>query len=219
MANMKEKNIPNNQYKEFVRLLISGERSQCSEYAHNYFKQTNSVKALYEDVLKNSLYEVGELWEYNKISVATEHLASAIVEAILNEFYYSIVTKEKAEKTVILSCIEEEMHQIGVKMISDIFEMNRWNSHFLGANTPTKEIIDYTKLIKPDLLAVSLSIYFHLPVLEDMLQRFRKEFPLLPILVGGQAFSHGGEELLEQYNNVFYKPDLISTDSFIKKIR
>ena len=208
-----------NKHKEFVKLLISGERSQCSEYAHNYFKQTNSVKALYENVLKKSLYEVGKLWEYNKISVATEHLASAIVEAILNEFYYSIITKEKAEKTVILSCIEEEMHQIGVKMISDVFEMNGWDSHFLGSNTPTKEIIDYTKLIKPDLLAISLSIYFHLPILEDMLHRFRKEFPDLSVIVGGQAFSNGGEEVLEKYNNVFYKPDLLSTDSFIKKFK
>jgi methanogenic corrinoid protein MtbC1 len=212
-------NIENNSHKEFVKLLISGERSLCSEYAHKYFKQTNSVKALYEDVLKKSLYEVGKLWEYNKISVATEHLASAIVEAILNEFYYSIVTKEKAEKTVILSCIEEEMHQIGVKMISDIFEMNGWNSHFLGAKTPTKEIIDYTKLIKPDLLAISLSIYFHLQVLEDMLQRFREEFTDLPVLVGGQAFRHGGEEVLEQYNNVFYKPDLKTTESFINNFK
>ncbi|MGM0613386.1 MAG: cobalamin B12-binding domain-containing protein [Bacteroidota bacterium] len=205
-----------NQHKEFVKLLISGGRSRCSEYAHDYFKQANSVKALYEDVLKSSLYEIGKLWEYNKISVATEHLASAIVEAILNEFYHNIATKRKTEKTVILSCVEEEQHQIGVKMISDIFEMNGWNSYFLGANTPTKELIDYTKLVKPDLLAVSLSIYFHLPVLEEMLQKVREEFPGQPVLVGGQAFSRGGEEVLQKYKNIYYKPDLMSVESFIK---
>ncbi len=213
---MKE-NIVIDQHKEFVNLLISGERAHCSEYAHNYFKQTNSVRSLYEDVLKNSLYEVGILWEYNKISVATEHLASAIVESILNEIYHSIVPKEKTEKTVIVSCVENEQHQIGVKMISDIFEMNGWKSYFLGANTPAKELIDYIKLVKPDLLALSLSIYFHLPFFEDMLQKVREEFPDQPVLVGGQAFRHGEGEVFQKHNNVFYKPDLMSTESFIKE--
>ena len=208
--------FPNNQHKEFVELLLSGDRSRCSQYAHNYFEQTNSVRDLYENVLKPSLYDIGKLWEYNKISVAAEHLASAIVEAILNEFYQKIITKEKSEKTVIASCIEAEHHQIGIKMISDVFEMNGWNSHFLGANTPAKELIDYTKLIKPDVIAISLSIYFHLPVLENMLQTLRKEFAELPVLVGGQAFNHGGEEVLQKYKNVFYKPDLGSTEAFIK---
>jgi len=213
---MKE-NSANNQHKEFVELLLSGERLLCSEYSHNYFKQTGSLIGLYENVFKSSLYEIGKLWEYNKISVAEEHLASSIVEAILNEFYHNIAPKEKPGKIVVVSCVEEEMHQIGVKMISDIFEMKGWKSFFLGANTPVKELIDYTKLIRPDLLAISLSIYFHLPVLEDMLQRVQQIFPEQHLLVGGQAFSHGGTEVLQKYKNVFYKPDLKSTEAFIKE--
>lgn len=210
--------LTNNPHEEFVKLLISGERFLCSEYAHNYFDQTNSVRDLYENVLKSSLYDVGKLWEYNKISVAAEHLASAIVEAIINEFYYKIVTKGKIEKTVVSSCVEEEHHQVGIKMISDLFEMKGWNAHSLGANTPTKSLIDYTKLIRPDLLAISLSIYFRLPVLEGLLRQIRKEFAELPVLVGGQAFRDGGAEVLQNYKNVFYKPDLVSTESFIKEL-
>jgi hypothetical protein len=48
---MKE-DIANNQHKEFVKLLIKEERSQCSEYAHHYFKQTNSERLLYEEYQK-----------------------------------------------------------------------------------------------------------------------------------------------------------------------
>lgn len=58
---------------------------------------------LYETIIKKALYEVGELWEYNKISVATEHLASAIVEGILNEFYFKIISSDKINKTVTFS--------------------------------------------------------------------------------------------------------------------
>ena len=203
---------------EFLSALLLGNRSKCSELARNYLNNGVSIEVLYENIIKKALYEVGELWEYNKISVATEHLASAIVERILNEVYIKIISGDKINKTVIVSCVENEFHQIGIKMISDVFEMNGWNAYFLGANTPTSELVSFSKTIKPDVIAISLSIYFHLPILEKMIPVIRKEFPELPILVGGQAFRYGGQEILLKYENVIYKPDIKSTDLLIKSI-
>lgn len=211
-------NLDKNTHKEFLNLLISGNRSMCSDFAQKYIKENGSIQGFYEDILRKALYDVGKLWEDNKISVATEHLASAIVEALLNEFYSQIILNKKNNKKIIVACVENEFHQIGIKMISDIFEMNGWNAHFLGANTPTKELISFAKTIKPDMLAISLSIYFNLPILENMIQLIRKEMPNLPILVGGQAFQHGGQDVLLKYENVIYKPDLKSTELFIKNL-
>ncbi|MFO7864660.1 MAG: cobalamin-dependent protein [Salinivirgaceae bacterium] len=205
-------------HQDFLNILISGDRLRCSEFAQKYMKEKASINQLYENIIKNALYDIGELWEYNKISVATEHLASAIVEALLNELYSSITAKEKISKTVVVACVENEFHQIGGKMISDIFELNGWNAHFLGADTPTKDLIAFVQSTKPDILAISLSIYFHLPVLESMIQSIRKELTNLPILVGGQAFRHGGRDVILKYENVTYLPDLNSTDSYIKKL-
>ena len=49
-----------------------------------------------------------------------------------------------------------------------------------------------------------------------MIPIIRKEFPELPILVGGQAFRYGGQDILLKYENVIYKPDLNSTKLFIR---
>lgn len=38
---------------------------------------------MYQDLVQRSLYEVGELWERGHVSVATEHLATAITESLL----------------------------------------------------------------------------------------------------------------------------------------
>ena len=198
-----------------------GNYLECSMFARSYLNDNtsdhDSVKALYEDVFRKALYEIGELWEFNKISVATEHLASAIVESIQNELYNELALSNKSKRNVIISCIENEYHQIGLKMINDLFEMNGWNTHFLGSNTPIKELIEYSKKMNPDLVAVSLSIYFNLPLLEKFLQLAQKDIPDIPILVGGQAFRHGGHDVLTKYKNVIYKPDLESTEEFIKK--
>jgi len=209
-------NIPNVVYSNFLSALLDGNRKRCSQIISEQVKLGVPVKYLYEQVMKTALYKIGELWEFNKISVATEHLASAIVEAILNELYSEIASKQKNKKKIIVACVENEFHQIGVKIVADVFEANGWNSYFLGANTPTDELISFSKTMRPDVFAVSMSLYFHLPQLELMFQKIRAEFPEIPILVGGQAFSRGGMGVIEKYVNVWYLKDLYSIDTHIK---
>ena len=108
MKKIKEENT----YKDFFHLLISGNRPMCSDFARKYAKNNDSIQDFYENIIRKALYEVGELWENNKISVATEHLSSAIVEAVLNEFYDIIISEKKISKTVIVACVENEFHPI-----------------------------------------------------------------------------------------------------------
>jgi len=204
---------------DLLDALLRGDRKTCSQIIKKKLDSGIDIKKLYDNFIKPNLYEIGVLWEYNKISVATEHLASAIVEGILNEIYPTIISTEKNNYSVIVSCVENEFHQIGIKMVSDIFELNGWNSYYLGSNTPTNELIDFAKTIKPDILGISLSIYFHLPALETMIQKIRAEFPNLTILIGGQAFRRGGQDAILKYSNVIYLPDLEKIDMFIKNYK
>ncbi len=211
--------ISENQAKEeFLAALLNGQRDKCSQIAWTYYDQHQSLYFLYENIIKDALYKIGELWEYNKISVATEHLASAISQSILNEFYAKLIFPQAINKKVVVACVENELHQIGVKMISDVFELNGWTTFFLGSNTPTNELLRFIKLHTPDLLAISMSLYFHFPQLEKMLELFQKELPMLPILVGGQAFNKGGVEELSQYERVIFKQNIEQVDVLIKQI-
>lgn len=204
-------------YTAFLNSLLKGDRAYCSGVIRNELKKDPPILELYEQLIRKSLYEIGELWENNKISVATEHLASAIIETILNEIYPEIISTDKNGKTVVLTCVENEMHQIGIKMVNDVFELNGWMTYFLGINTPVGSLIQFTKEYQPTLLAISVSMYFHLPDLEKMIQRINNEFPELRIFVGGQAFRHGGVDVISSYKNVVYLPDLNSLDNYLKK--
>ncbi len=206
-------------HQDFLNALLKGNHSTCKTLVQSYKENHISIQELYENIIKNAMYDVGELWEFNKVSVATEHLASAIVESILNDLYEEIAVKEKGNRKVITTCVENEHHQIGIKMVSDIFEMYGWNSHFLGSNTPNTELIRFIKLIQPDLLAVSLSLYFNFPKLQQLMEMIRKEFPDLTVLLGGQAFYHGGIEIINQYDNVIFTKDIYETESFIKNFK
>ncbi len=208
----------NNYMQDYLHHLLSGNRTMCSSIAKDYIANHPSIKGLYENVFKEALYEVGLLWENNKISVAKEHLATAITEGILNELYGNLEVLEKQNKKVILTCVENELHQVGVKMVADIFEMNGWDSYFLGTGIPINELIKYIKEENPRILAISMSIYFNYQQLVKMLELLKLEFPELSIIIGGQAFTHKKDGDFKKIEDIKYISNLYDLDNYLKTI-
>lgn len=202
----------------FLNALLSGDRAAGSLIVHQQLKNNVPVQHIYEQIIREALYSVGELWEYNKITVAEEHLATSVSEAIMNELFFNIISRKRLQKKALLGCVENEQHQVGIKMVADIFEMKGWDAVFLGANMPVNELIAYARKTPFDLIALSASIYFHLPNLINMISNIREAFPSLPLLVGGQAFRHGGKEMLEDDPYTFLLPDLFALETFIENI-
>jgi len=200
----------------FLENLLSGNRTVCSEITHRYLDINPSIEDLYEELFRSSLYQVGKLWETNKISVATEHIATAITEGLLNELYERIISQKRQHKSVVLACVENELHQVGIKMVGDIFEKNGWESFFLGAGIPTGELLRFMQQAKPNVLAISLSVYFNLPNLLKMLNAIRIDFPALPILLGGQAIGLLTPERLPENCRIF--SDLHQLETYIEEL-
>jgi MerR family transcriptional regulator, light-induced transcriptional regulator len=189
-------------YEQYLLNLLSGQRAQCARVVADLMNGGMPVKRLYTDLFQRSMYQVGELWEYNKISVSVEHLATSVTESLIAMTYPAIFGAEHVNKTAIVSCGSNEHHQIGARMVADIFELNGWNSHFLGANTPADDLIALVGDKKPDILALSLSVYHNLDPFVRTLEEVTAAFPDLPVLAGGQAFRWGGEDLGDQFPGV-----------------
>ena len=161
---------------------------------------------------------MGELWETNRISVAKEHLATAITEGLLNLTYPRLFerTSNQSRKTSVISCAANEFHQIGGKMVADLFELNGWNGHFLGANTPVDHMLEYIQETKPELVGLSLSVYFNIESLKKGVEAIRTNFKNLDIFVGGQAFRWGGRDIIKRYTGTEYIPSLDALEKSIK---
>lgn len=163
---------------EFLLILLNGERQRGMDLVNELLAENRGVQQIYEEVIKPAMYKVGELWEAGTISVASEHLASAIVESILGQLYYRVITSSgRKGKVAVISSVEQEVHQIGAKMVSDVFELNGWTSHFLGANTPIEELIKFLEKINPNTLGLSVSINLHIYYLEKTIKKVREKFP------------------------------------------
>jgi methanogenic corrinoid protein MtbC1 len=154
------------------------------------------------------MYRVGELWEVDEISVAREHMATAITESLLSATYPYLFSGEHTEKKTIISCTANEYHQLGGKMVADIFELNGWDAHSLGANTPTADLISLIEEIKPDLVGLTLAVHYNLPSLKTTLEAIRGNYQNLEILVGGHAFAYGGTDILKKISGTSYLESL-----------
>ncbi|KFE68320.1 cobalamin B12-binding domain-containing protein [Hyalangium minutum] len=140
-------------------------------------------------IIQPAQYEIGRLWQENRISVAQEHLATAISQLALSHLYRHLPRDPSNGKVVMVACVEGEMHEVGARMASDFLEMAGFDVRFLGANVPTGHLARMVREQTPDLLALSVSMTYHLPALRTALDQVRALAPRLPIAVGGLAFT------------------------------
>jgi len=194
--------LPAPVYERYLEALLAGERENCAAVVHELRSAHVPLRAMYVDLFQRSLYRVGELWEHNRISVATEHLATAITERMVTQVQPEVFAGQRRERSVVVACVADEYHQLGGRMAADLFELHGWRGYFLGANTPHESLLKMIAQRRPALVGLSLSISFNLPSLLTALDAVRGSFPDLPVIVGGQAFRWGGARRLSRYDQV-----------------
>ncbi|HQC71868.1 MAG TPA: cobalamin-dependent protein [Candidatus Competibacteraceae bacterium] len=199
---------------DFLAALLDGDRSRCLALTEQVLRSGIPVLTLYQDLYQSALYQIGELWASNRISVAREHLATALVEGLLNQVYPRVIAPHRVHRRIVVASVEGELHQIGAKMVCDVFEMHGWDAFYLGADMPTCELLHLLREQCPDLLGLSLSVYLHLNTLLHMLDAVRAEFPILPILIGGQGLRQVGPSLVLG-PAVHYVADLDALNRFV----
>lgn len=132
----------------------------------------------------------------------------------MNDLYYNMKQKKKTWYKAVISGVESEEHQVGSKMVSDIFERMGWDTFFLGGNTPLNDLISFIEENKPDVAGLSISVYFNMPCLIKAVEFIKGAFPDLKIIIGGQALYNKGNEIAEKYG-AYYIKDLYDLEKYI----
>lgn len=192
----------------YQKNLIEGNRAECSKIVKELLEADVPILNLYEDLFRKSLHNVGKLWEYNQISVAIEHMATSITESLINMTYPYMFRQEKNGKRAIVACVPGEYHQIGSRMVADFFEIYGWDSYYIGGNTPKTDLFDLIEEKNPTILAMSISIFFNMHTLIDLIAQINYKFPNQKIIAGGQAFKHGGFDSFSGFKNVHIISDI-----------
>ncbi|MCF8243290.1 MAG: cobalamin-dependent protein [Melioribacteraceae bacterium] len=211
------KSIPETVYYHYFNALIDGDKTTCMRIVQNLIDEDVEIKNIFTELLQRSMYRIGHLWEHNRTTIAKEHIATKITESILSLLYSKVTTTEKNGRKVVVSCVDKEFHELGPKMVSDFFELNGWESIYLGASTPDQELIETIKQIKPDLVGISNNFYINIIRLVKLINLIKHEFPDQEIIVGGQALGSGQHEILKQFKKVKYIGSLNELETYLNK--
>ncbi|MDZ7659294.1 cobalamin B12-binding domain-containing protein [Fodinibius sp.] len=176
--------------REYLDLLLSGNRKEAAQLIKTLVDDGTSIKDIYEHIFQKTQYEVGALWQTNQITVAHEHYCTAATQLIMSQLYPQIFAMEKSDKRLVACSVANELHEIGIRMVTDFFEMEGWETHYLGANMPDTHLMQSIKENDPDVLAISVTLPLHISKAKNLIEKLRNDSELenLKIMVGGYPF-------------------------------
>ena len=174
----------------YLEAILAGDSRSASDVALRAVEKGINVRDVYVDVLQESLYEVGRLWETNRISVSAEHLATAITQVVLSRLYEALPRPEATLGRFLLTGIEGELHQIGGHMVSDSLEADGWDVRFLGTDVLTADVLTAIAEFRPEILGISCTLLTNLPKAAFLIGAVRETYQgsAPRIVVGGGAF-------------------------------
>jgi methanogenic corrinoid protein MtbC1 len=176
---------------QYLDHLLKGNRLAASHLVLDAVAQRGvPVRDIYLHVFQPCQYEIGRLWQMNQISVAQEHFCTAATQLVMSQLYPFIFATPKCGRRLVAACVGQELHEIGLRMVADLFELEGWDTLYLGANTPAHSIAAIAADHAPDVLALSATMTFHLPNVAEVIEHVRRRPGSPPkILVGGYPFN------------------------------
>jgi MerR family transcriptional regulator, light-induced transcriptional regulator len=133
------------------------------------------------------LRTVGAEWHSGRLSIAQEHLATAVVRQVVSSITAALDRIDSAG-TFLVASLAGDRHEVGALLAAAAAAGEGWRVVYLGADVPTAEVAKSALTTGADAVGVSI-VFLDDPerVLED-LRHLRRLLPSdIPILVGGTA--------------------------------
>lgn len=202
----------------FVQGLLAGNRTAALNIAHESLRGGQTVRDIYIKLLQPAMYEIGRLWESNQITVAREHMATAITQYVMAHLFPLLSRAGTANRGIaVVTGVQGELHQIGALMISDVLESDGWQVRFLGTNMPHAGILEALMQEPVIFLGISTTILANIPKAVELILAVRAGFPDVQVLVGGAAFK-SVDGLWKEVGADAFAPDLIGAQLIAQEI-
>lgn len=95
-----------------------------------------------------------------------------------------------ASRRLIAACADVERHEVGLRMLCDLLDLEGWHTTYLGSTVPVESLAAMVRRLRPNVVALSVALSPHLPRLRAMIEGIRTALgdarPL--IIVGGRPF-------------------------------
>jgi methanogenic corrinoid protein MtbC1 len=178
--------------RSYLEALRAADTAGAFRVASRGLAEGMPLATLYQGVIAPAMHELGRLWEKGAITVADEHLATALTHRVLAALRPAALADQSFEPEsekprALLAAVQGEQHALGLRMAADLLEDAGFQTLYLGADVPTEALRQAIRTLSPDLLGLTATMPESQGRLEDVVAVVRDEHPGLRLLVGGQA--------------------------------
>ncbi|MBD3275952.1 MAG: helix-turn-helix domain-containing protein [Candidatus Marinimicrobia bacterium] len=121
---------------EVLEMALNRERDMIQQILNGLYLGQYELHAIYDRLLTPVLYEIGRLWEEEKISVIEEHIGSQTIRDGIIRLQGGITIPSKKIGSALCVTLSTELHDIALKMVDHILEEKGFNILFSGQLTP-----------------------------------------------------------------------------------
>ena len=178
---------------EYLSSLKRGDRSGAMRQARTLRSDGHDLLALILRLIAPAQSRVGELWVSDSWSVAQEHAATAISEAVLTTLAVEREGQAQAPAdapSVVVSCVEQEWHALPALMVTEQLRASGFAVSYLGANSSAQGLVRHIHDTGPSAVLLSCALSSFLPLTRREIEAVRETGT--PVVVGGSAFDAGG---------------------------
>ena len=147
-----------------------------------------SAVAVQSRVIAPAMRGIGELWERGGVTVAEEHLATAVCHRVLTRLYPGLLRRARRDGgAVVVAAVQGEHHVLGLRMVADVFEGDGFDVSFLGADVPEGALLAWVREHRPIAVALGVTMPLGAVTLARQVLDLRELDPELQVIVGGQG--------------------------------
>lgn len=149
-----------------------------------------SVRDAIVKVLLPAQREVGRLWHLNEISVAEEHMVTMTTQRLMAVLASRARRAPDRGQTAVAAAVTGNVHEIGIRALAYLMEMEGWRTIYLGPDVPKSDIPEALVCFEADIVLLSLALSSQLPELKRTISAIRERLGgRVKIMVGGNGLA------------------------------
>lgn len=173
----------------YLAALLQGDRHEAESLVAGAIETGTPLRDVYRHLFEPVQQEVGRLWQLNRINVAQEHFCTAATQQIMTRLYGRLFGGQKRDCRAVAMCVGGELHEIGLRIVTDLLELDGWQTWYLGANMPPASAVQHCVDHQADILLISATLPPHIESMAEVIRllRLRPELSNTRVVVGGRA--------------------------------
>ena len=174
----------------YMSCALAGQRAAAFDLVEGALHSSLSFVELYHEILMGAQRRLGEQWATGAISVAQEHMASAVTGWVAARLYDRLPRLLPARGRAIMTGVEGELHSLPAHFAADLLELEGWEVAFIGPNTPASAIQTAVAQLQPALVGISVTMPSYLFAVVTLVHDLRRAMPGLRIILGGRGVAN-----------------------------